>query len=101
MLLQIIRLEFISFDVQFNIEFLHNASCSNDNVNIYDGADSSSPLLAVFCGSMLPGDVISSSRSLFVTFESDTSVTASGFEINYSAQEEGGMSRIGEVSVTT
>ncbi|KAK2186567.1 hypothetical protein NP493_195g01015 [Ridgeia piscesae] len=38
---------------------------------------------------MLPGDVISSSRSLFVTFESDTSVTASGFEINYSAQEEG------------
>ena len=59
-------------------------------VNVYDGANSSSPLLGIFCGSMVPGDVISGSSSLFVTFESDRSVTGSGFDIEYSEMEDTG-----------
>jgi len=78
--MQIIRLEFVHFDVQFN------ATCSYDKVRIYDG-DNSSTLLGTYCGRMLPGDVISGSNSLFVSFESDRTLTASGFEIKYDAIE--------------
>ncbi|KAI0236767.1 Cubilin [Lamellibrachia satsuma] len=85
---KIIRLEFASFDVQFSFDVRNNTTCNHDMVKVYDGANSSSPLLGIFCGSMVPGDVISGSSSLFVTFESDRSVTGSGFDIEYSEIEE-------------
>ena len=60
-------------------------------VKVYDGTNSSSPLLGIFCGSMVPGDVISGSSSLFVTFDSDRSVTGNGFDIGYSEMDDIGM----------
>ena len=78
--MQIIRLEFVRFDVQFS------ATCSYDKVSVYD-SDNSSTLLGTYCGSMLPGDIISGRNSLFVSFESDRTLTASGFEIKYDAIE--------------
>ena len=78
--MQIIRLEFVRFDVQFS------DTCSYDKVSVYD-SDNSSTLLGTYCGSMLPGDVISGSNSLFVTFETDRTLAGSGFEIKYDAIE--------------
>ena len=77
---QIIRLTFVYFNVQFS------TTCSYDRIRVYDGANSSTPL-GTFCGSMVPGDIISGSSYLSVSFESDMSVRGSGFEIRYEAIE--------------
>ncbi|KAI0214015.1 Exoskeleton protein RP43 [Lamellibrachia satsuma] len=73
-----LELEFLTFDVESSI------SCV-DSVKVYDGEDNSAPLLGTFCGTSLPGDVISSKPSLFVSFNSDSSVTRGGFKIKYTA----------------
>ena len=78
--MQIIRLEFVYFDVQFS------ATCSYDRIIVYDGANSSTPL-GTFCGRMVPGDIISGSSYLSVSFESDMTMRGNGFEINYEAIE--------------
>ena len=78
--MQIIRLEFVYFDVKFS------ARCSYDRIIVYDGANNSTSL-GTFCGSMAPGDIISGSSYLSVSFESDMSMWASSFEIRYEAIE--------------
>ncbi|KAI0218619.1 Exoskeleton protein RP43 [Lamellibrachia satsuma] len=76
---KIIKLEFLTFDVEEVIP------CKFDNVTVYDGEDDSAPLMGTFCGTTLPRDLISSNRSLFVSFKSDSSLTKSGFKIKYTA----------------
>ena len=51
---------------------------------MYDGANNAAPLLGTFSGGTLPGVIVSTNNSLYVTFETDSSVTLSGFQINYS-----------------
>lgn len=46
---------------------------------IYDGADSSAPLIGEYCGSSNPGIIVSSGNSLYMKFTSDGSVTYPGF----------------------
>ncbi|KAI0223467.1 Ovochymase-1 [Lamellibrachia satsuma] len=76
---QIIKLDFLSFNVE------RRFGCTNDRVSVYDGPASWAPSLGTFCGSMLPGDVISANNSLYVSFTSDSSVQKNGFRIKYTA----------------
>jgi len=71
----------LRFDfTMFNVEY--NSSCSYDWLKIYDGPDSSSPLLGTFCGTDSPGTVLSSddSGALTFTFHSDGNVNEPGWQ---------------------
>ena len=72
--MQIIQLEFLTFRTE-------NA---HDVVSVYDGVNTSAPLLGRLSGSSVPGDIFSD-NSLFVYFRTDSSATYSGFEIKYTA----------------
>ncbi|KAI0218622.1 Cubilin [Lamellibrachia satsuma] len=76
---KIVKLEFLTFDVEEVIP------CKYDNVTVYDGEDDSAPWMGTFCGTTLPRDLISSNRSLFVSFKSDSTETKGGFKIKYTA----------------
>lgn len=56
-----------------------------DYVRVYDGANSDATRLGSFYGNTIPAPVVSTGNSLYVTFHSDSSVSASyaGFSANY------------------
>jgi len=65
-----------------------DTECGWDYVHVYDGPSQTSPKLASYCGNRLarPSDVVvSSTKNLFVLFESDASETYSGFTLQYTS----------------
>lgn len=68
-----ITLSFTSFNTEANYDF----------VRIYDGANTSSPLLGTFSGNINPGTFTSSGNALTIRFTSDNATLAPGWEINW------------------
>ncbi|MEI8201381.1 MAG: glycine-rich domain-containing protein [Bacteroidota bacterium] len=60
-----------------------NTENGYDYLNLYDGDNSSAPLLLHATGNILPGVVTATSGKCFVTFHSDGSVVGSGFTLNW------------------
>ena len=56
---------------------------SYDSLTIYDGGSSVSPILGKYCGASIPQSQISSSNEIFIHFESDGSITETGFKLEY------------------
>ncbi|MBY0425116.1 MAG: hypothetical protein K2Q22_05720, partial [Cytophagales bacterium] len=56
-----------------------------DFVRVYDGSSNSAPLLGSYSGTTIPNVLQSSGSSLFLTFDSDGSVTQSGWAANYTS----------------
>ncbi|MBU2914388.1 VCBS repeat-containing protein [Reichenbachiella agariperforans] len=74
-----VTLGFNAFDVELDYDF----------VRIYDGSDTSAPLLAELTGQItLPNEINSTSTSLLVVFETDGGVVATGWEAYYSIGSE-------------
>lgn len=73
-----ILLTFLDFAVEDAI------ACRYDELTIYDGSDSNSPVLGSFCGFENPGEFLSSSNHLYMHFSTDGSVTYRGFRATYS-----------------
>ncbi|XP_069007315.1 cubilin [Embiotoca jacksoni] len=72
-------------DLRFNTFHLEaSSSCRFDYVAVYDGGDTSGPLLGRFCGTALPPDLKSSSNQLFIIFRTDASVNGMGWRAVYS-----------------
>ena len=69
----IIRLDFSRFNTE---------SCCDD-VTVHDGTNASAPILGTFRGTSLPPFVTSSGNALFVVFDTDGSVTETGWEASY------------------
>ena len=63
--------------------------CSHnwDTFSVYDGADTSAPLMGTYCGSLIPTSIESSGRDMYVSFKSDYSITRRGFEVRVNFQE--------------
>lgn len=61
---------------QFDLE-------SGDYVRIYDGPTTSDPLIGEFTGSAIPSMVTSSGNQVLVSFDSDGTGTAKGFQAQY------------------
>ena len=78
--LQIVRLHFL--------RFFYYYYCNN-RVNIYDGPDSSAPLVLSACGGTRPGDVVSSGNTLFLSFWANGYHPYNDFRIVYHAIEPG------------
>ncbi|KAI0215046.1 Exoskeleton protein RP43 [Lamellibrachia satsuma] len=70
--------------VRFNLEY-GRAICPYDKVKVYDGNSASAPLKGTFCGTTVPKFILSRGNTMYITFTSDYSVTASGFWIKYFA----------------
>ena len=70
-----ITLNFNRFNTEGNFDF----------VTVYDGPNSSAPILGAFSGNSIPQQVISGGNSLFVEFTSDGSSNFTGWEANYTS----------------
>jgi PKD repeat protein len=68
--------EFFSFDVEFH------SSCNYDRLRIYNGINTSAPLIGTYCGTDSPGTVEASNSNGALTFhfESDGSITRPGWK---------------------
>lgn len=61
----------------------------SDILTIYDGGDTTYPVLGRFSGSIMPGQIESSSGELYLVFETNGSNQAPGWEIFYEADNSG------------
>jgi len=61
-----------------------NTEQNNDIVTIYDGENTSSPVLGVFSGSTLPPTITSSAKKMLITFETNGSIKEQGWDCSYS-----------------
>ncbi|KAG8573749.1 hypothetical protein GDO81_012532 [Engystomops pustulosus] len=78
----------IQFQDQFYIEPSDN--CSNSHLEIRDGAESSSRLLAKLCGNTKPVIYKSLGTAMYLSFRTDGSTPRSGFNAQYSIATCGG-----------
>ncbi|XP_028992661.1 tumor necrosis factor-inducible gene 6 protein [Betta splendens] len=76
---QRIRLHFLEFDVE------DDTACLADFLDVYDSYDDVSGFAGRFCGDYLPDDIISTGNVMTLKFLSDASVTAGGFQLQYTA----------------
>eukprot|EP00079_Xenopus_tropicalis_P009796 XP_002934118.1 PREDICTED: astacin-like metalloendopeptidase [Xenopus tropicalis] len=68
--------------VQLRIHTLNmeaSTGCKSDYLAVYNGNTTYSPLMHKFCGSLAPGEIISSGNSLLLQFHSDPNTEAQGF----------------------
>ncbi len=79
-----ITLDFLEFDLE---ETSSDGNAIYDYVTVYDGIDSSSPILGLFSGSSLPPNLTSTGGSMFVTFNSDISNTFQGWSAYYTSNQ--------------
>ena len=61
----------------------NNLFFSYDLLTIYDGGSSASTMMGKYCGDSIPSRTVSSSKEILVHFESDESLTHSGFKMEY------------------
>ncbi|XP_072020163.1 LOW QUALITY PROTEIN: cubilin-like [Amphiura filiformis] len=67
----------------FGLEY--SSTCSFDSLQIYNGTDASSPLVSTLCGGALPDPVFANSSQLRLKFNTDQSITDTGFDITYTS----------------
>jgi hypothetical protein len=65
----------------FNVE--SHGSCAYDYLSIYDGPNTSSPLIGTYCGTNSPGTVTSSSSSLTFFWHSDSFTETAGWSATW------------------
>jgi hypothetical protein len=68
-----------------NLTFLRFSTDPADEVKIYDGSTTSSPLLGTFSGSSIPPEISSTGNRMLVTFASGSSISAPGFLAEYNS----------------
>lgn len=73
-----IQAVFTAFDVE------EETNCGYDYLKIFNGSDTTSPLLGTFCGSNIPGPFVSTSGPLTFQFISDYSVNLTGWAADIS-----------------
>jgi Zn-dependent metalloprotease len=75
-----ITLSFNSFDTELNY----------DGLIVYDGTNSSAPVLGQFSGSTLPASVTSTGGNMYVSFLSDEALRANGWNASYTSTNSSG-----------
>jgi len=80
---QMVRLTFSQLDVELS------DSCVYDHVSVYDGQDDRAPSIGVYCGRVMPQELIQSSdTTLYVVFVSDEADSGRGFVVNWLAVDD-------------
>ena len=52
-------------------------------MTLYNGGSTTSPMLGKYCGYSIPPSHVSSNNEILIHFQSDSSVTYTGFQIEY------------------
>ena len=75
----VVSFTFEDFDVE------PHSNCSYDYVALYDGANTSSPLIIQHCGAVLPVPnlFVSTGNQMYVRLKADGSVPTKGFKANF------------------
>ncbi|MEQ2271960.1 CUB and sushi domain-containing protein 3 [Xenotaenia resolanae] len=60
-----------------------------DSLDFFDGVDSNAPRLGSYSGTTIPQLLNSTSNNLYLTFQSDISVSAAGFHLEYTGMRDG------------
>ncbi|XP_052363406.1 CUB and sushi domain-containing protein 3-like, partial [Oncorhynchus keta] len=76
-----IQIQVISFSTEHNW----------DSLDFFDGVDGDAPRLGSYSGTTIPQLLNSTSNNIYLTFQSDISVSAAGFHLEYTAQCGGSM----------
>ncbi len=77
-----VHLNFTMFDVEAGDQ--GGTICNYDNMKIYDGPNTASPLIGTYCNNNLPPSTISSSSSsITIWFMSDPGLEESGYQIDW------------------
>lgn len=77
-----VHLNFIMFDMEPGDQ--GGTTCNYDNMKIYDGPNTTYPLIGTYCNNNLPASTISSSSSaITILFNSDPGLELSGFQIDW------------------
>nr|XP_023417709.1 cubilin [Cavia porcellus] len=71
----------------FGIE--SSTDCVHDFLEIRNGSDSTSPLLGMYCGTLLPNPIFSQSNTLYLRFKSDDTISGRGYEITWTSSSSG------------
>ncbi len=80
-----VHLNFTMFDVEPGDQ--GGTICNYDNMKIYDGPTTSSPLIGTYCNNNLPPTTItSSSSSITILFVADPGLELSGFQIDWTCE---------------
>ncbi len=80
-----VYLDFIMFDVEEGSQPT-STNCDYDNMKIYDGPNTSSPIIGTYCNNNLPPSTIASTgSSITILFSSDPGLEESGFEIEWTS----------------
>ena len=66
-----------------NLHFSSFNTEANDYVTIYDGSTTAAPSLGAYSGTFAPADIVSSGGNLLVTFISNGTSVAPGFDCSY------------------
>lgn len=74
-----VTLNFVSFDIEAG----QGTSCNFDFINVYDGANTSTPLLGTYCNNNVPTSISSTASSITIEFSSDGGVENAGFEVDW------------------
>ncbi|KAM7304642.1 uncharacterized protein ISCGN_014542 [Ixodes scapularis] len=77
-----ISLEFNDFELE------KDNKCITDYVSVYDGNDTSAPILGTYCGNTAPLPILSSSNQIYMVFVSDNEVQGKGFSATYTQVEK-------------
>ncbi|XP_045482434.1 cubilin [Harmonia axyridis] len=72
-----VKIEFVSFDLEADV------SCKYDYLEVFEGPDTSSPLIGRYCGSTLPGPYLANGNEITVHFKSDWATGFGGFVLRY------------------
>ena len=67
--------------------------CPYDNLTFYDGDSDFSPLLGSYCGTVHPEVVYSTGSYLYITLQTDSTITSRGFSIRVSVVGAGTYSK--------
>lgn len=72
-----IRLKFVDFDLE------SYESCTADSLTVYEGNGKGSDSHGIFCGNIIPPDILSIGNELYIVFYSDFMITKRGFHFTY------------------
>ncbi|XP_078669755.1 low-density lipoprotein receptor-related protein 12-like isoform X1 [Branchiostoma floridae x Branchiostoma belcheri] len=82
----------LTFDPNFNIETLPNQEgCNFDVLRIYNGPDTSSPLVGEFCGEQAPNPIQVEGNEVLLELYSDPNTAYEGFRVSWSSSCQPGM----------
>ncbi len=72
------------FDIEEYFEFPKCADSRwGDYFRLYDGLNTTAPLVGTYCGTHFPDIIISTGNAFFIEFHSDQGVSGNGFQFAF------------------